>query len=95
MLELNIFITSSDTYYVSIEMSEKVDETIARARRMSEKIDESVHERIDDLSKTMLEQQKLIDDFIHEKPYVSMGVGFLAGLGLGIVLGHLTRGRRD
>ena len=95
MLDPNIFITSSDTYYVSIEMSEKVDETVERARRMSEKIDESVHERIDDLSKTMLEQQKLIDDFVHEKPYVSMGVGFLAGLGLGIVLGHLTRGRRD
>ena len=95
MLELNIFIASRDTFQLSIEMSEKVDETISRARRMSEKVDESVHERIDELSKTLLEQQKLIDEFVHEKPYMAMGIGFLAGLGLGVVLCGLTRRSRD
>jgi ElaB/YqjD/DUF883 family membrane-anchored ribosome-binding protein len=76
-------------------MSEKVDETIARARRMSEKIDVSIHERIEDLNKIMLEQQKLIDDYVHEQPYMAMGVGLLAGLGLGFLLCGRTRRRRD
>ena len=76
-------------------MSDKVDETISRARRMSEKVGESIHERTDEISKTMLEQKNQIDDFIHEEPYMALGIGFLAGLGLGIVLGHLTRRRRD
>jgi ElaB/YqjD/DUF883 family membrane-anchored ribosome-binding protein len=75
-------------------MSDKVDQTITSARRMSEKVDESIHEQIKELSKIVLEQQKLMDDYIHDKPYMAMGFGVLAGLGLGVVLCGLTR-RRD
>ena len=84
-----------ETKLGSRRISDKVNETISSAHRMSEQVGESIHERTDELSKTMGEQQKRVDDFIHEKPYMAMGIGFLAGLGLGIVLGHLTRGRRD
>ena len=77
-----------------IEMSDKVDETISSARKMADKVGESIHERTDELSKTMLEQQKRIDDFVHEKPYMALGIGFLAGLVLGVVLcGHKRRCR--
>ena len=86
MLGQNIFITARDTFSWEIEMSDKVDETISRARRMSEQVGESVHEQTDKLSKTMREQQKQVDDFVHEKPYIAMGIGFLAGLVLGIIL---------
>ena len=67
-------------------MSDKVDETISRARRMSEQVGESVHKGSEALNKTMREQQKQIDEFVHEKPYMAMGIGFLAGLVLGVVL---------
>ena len=56
---------------------------------MSEQVGESIHERTDELSKAMREQQKIIDEFVHEKPYIALGFGFLAGLVLGAVLfGH-------
>ncbi|MDQ1279152.1 MAG: hypothetical protein QG670_412 [Thermoproteota archaeon] len=75
-------------------MSDKVDETISSARRMSQEVGESIHERTDDLSKVIHEQQKNIDDFVYEKPYMAMGIGFLAGLILGAVLcGHKRRCR--
>ena len=67
-------------------MSDKVDETISRARRLSEHVGESVHKGSEELNKAMREQQKQIDDFVHEKPYMAMGIGFLAGLVLGVVL---------
>jgi ElaB/YqjD/DUF883 family membrane-anchored ribosome-binding protein len=75
-------------------MSDKVDETISRARRAGEKIDKSVHDHIDESSETMREQQKLFDDFVHEKPYTAMGIGVLAGLGLGFILCGLLRRNR-
>jgi ElaB/YqjD/DUF883 family membrane-anchored ribosome-binding protein len=62
---------------------------------MSERVGDSIHERIDESNKTMLEQQKLVDDFVHENPYMAMGIGLLAGLGLGVLLSGLTRRRRD
>ena len=76
-------------------MSDKVDETISRARRISEQVGKSVHKGSEELNKTMREQQKQIDDFVHEKPYMAMGIGFMAGLGLGVVLWGLTRRHRD
>jgi len=62
---------------------------------MSEKVDESVHDQIEMLTKTMREQQKIIDEFVHEKPYMAIGIGVLAGLGLGVVLCGLARRSRD
>jgi ElaB/YqjD/DUF883 family membrane-anchored ribosome-binding protein len=76
-------------------MSNKIDETILRARGISEKVGESIHEQTDELSKTILERQKQVDDFVHEEPYMAMGISFLAGLGLGVVLFGLTRRSRD
>jgi ElaB/YqjD/DUF883 family membrane-anchored ribosome-binding protein len=76
-------------------MSNKVDETVSRARKMSEEVDESVHEKIDMLSKKMLEQQKIIDNFVHEKPYMAIGIGVLAGVGIGALLCGLMCRHRD
>ena len=76
-------------------MSNKIDETISRARGISEKVGESVHKGSEELTKTMHERQKQVDDFVHEEPYMAMGISFLAGLGLGVVLFGLTRRSRD
>lgn len=78
-----------------IEMANKVDETISSARRMSEKVGDSIHEQIDESRARSREQRKLVDDFVNENPYMAMGIGLLAGLGLGLVLSGLTRRHRD
>jgi ElaB/YqjD/DUF883 family membrane-anchored ribosome-binding protein len=62
---------------------------------MGEKFDDDVHQKINELSKTLLKQQEIIDDYIHEKPYTTMGVGLLAGLGLGVLISSFMRRRRD
>ena len=70
-------------------ISDKVNETVSSAHRMSEQVGESINERTEELRKTMREQQKQIDEFVHEKPYIALGIGFLAGVVLGVVLcGH-------
>ena len=59
-----------------------------------EKIEEEMEEKIKDLNVKIMEQKKVIDDFVKEKPYVAMGIGFVAGLGFGLIL-SLVKSRKD
>ena len=76
-------------------MANKVDETVSHARKVSAEVDESVHEKIDMLSKKLLEQEKVIDSFVHEKPYMAIGIGVLAGVGIGALLCGIFGRHRD
>jgi ElaB/YqjD/DUF883 family membrane-anchored ribosome-binding protein len=76
-------------------MSNKVDETVSHARKAAAEVDESVHEKIDMLSKKLLEQEKVIDSFVHEKPYMAIGIGVLAGVGIGALLCGIFGRHRD
>ena len=76
-------------------MANKVDETVSHARKVSAEVDESVHEKIDMLSKKLLEQEKVIDSFVHEEPYKAVGLGVLAGVGIGFILCSLMCRHRD
>ena len=76
-------------------MANKVDETVSHARKVSAEVDESVHEKIEMLSKKLLEQEKVIDSFVHEKPYMAIGIGVLAGVGIGALLCGIFGRHRD
>ena len=76
-------------------MSDKVDDSMARAQKLGEKVDEDVHEKIDELSQKIRKQQQKIDYFIHEKPYMAIGISFVSGFTLGLILRSLKRRCRD
>lgn len=71
----------------------KVDETMKSAGRMYDDAGEQVRKQIEELSKIVVVQQKIVDDFVHKEPYVTMGIGVLAGLGLGLILFGLAKHR--
>jgi ElaB/YqjD/DUF883 family membrane-anchored ribosome-binding protein len=74
-------------------MSDQIEETVSRARKMGEKANKYVHDEYDSMNKEMHKKQKMIDSLIHEEPYMAIGVGLLAGFGLGVILCSLTRHR--
>ncbi len=74
-----------------VHASEKVDETMKSAGKMYDNADEQVRKQIDELSKIVVVQQKIVNDFVHKEPYLTMGIGVLAGIGLGVILLSLTR----
>ena len=76
-------------------MANKVDETVSHARKMEEKANEYAHEQYDVMSKKMREKQEMIDSFVHEEPYKAIGMGVLAGVGIGFILCSLMCRRRD
>ncbi len=76
-----------------VHASEKVDETMKSAGRAYDDADAQVRKQIDELSKIVVVQQKIVDDFVHKEPYLTMGIGVLAGLGLGVILFGLTRNK--
>jgi ElaB/YqjD/DUF883 family membrane-anchored ribosome-binding protein len=76
-------------------MSDKVDETVSRARKMGEKAKEFANDEYDSMSKKMREKQEMMDSFVHEEPYKAIGIGVLAGIGIGFVLCSLMCRRRD
>jgi ElaB/YqjD/DUF883 family membrane-anchored ribosome-binding protein len=47
------------------------------------------------MSKKMREKQEMIDSFVHEEPYKAIGMGVLAGVGIGFILCSLMCRRRD
>jgi ElaB/YqjD/DUF883 family membrane-anchored ribosome-binding protein len=76
-------------------MSKKVDETVSSVRKMEEKANEYAHDQYDVMSKRMREKQEMIDSFVHEEPYKAIGMGVLAGVGIGFILCSLICRRRD
>jgi ElaB/YqjD/DUF883 family membrane-anchored ribosome-binding protein len=76
-------------------MSKKVDETVSSARKIEEKANEYAHDQYDVMSKRMREKQEMIDSFVHEEPYKAIGMGVLAGVGIGFILCSLMCRRRD
>lgn len=59
-----------------------------------EQIEEKMEEKIKSLNIKLMEQKKVIDEFVKEKPYVVLGIGFVAGLGFGLLL-SLVKSRKD
>ena len=76
-------------------MANKVDETVSHARKMEEKASEYAHDQYDVMSKKMREKQEMIDSFVHEKPYMAIGIGVLAGVGIGALLCGIFGRHRD
>ena len=76
-------------------MAKKVDEAVASAHKMEEKASEYAHDQYDVMSKRMHEEKKMIDSFIREEPYKAVGMGVLAGVGIGFILCSLMCRRRD
>jgi ElaB/YqjD/DUF883 family membrane-anchored ribosome-binding protein len=76
-------------------MSNKTDETVSSARRMGEKAKEYANDQYEVMSKMMHDQQEMIDSFVHEEPYKAIGIGVLAGVGIGFVLCSLMCRHRD
>ncbi|MBN1682034.1 hypothetical protein JW865_00590 [Candidatus Bathyarchaeota archaeon] len=67
---------------------------IEKIEEEMDEIEEEIEEKIKDLNVKLMEQKKVIDDFVKEKPYVAMGLGFVAGLGFGLIL-SLVKSRKD
>lgn len=64
-----------------------------KASGLKEKLNEGIHkvkDHLEDLEDTVLEQGKqavkVTDDFVHDRPWESVGIGFGIGLLLGILL---------
>lgn len=76
-------------------MANKVDETVSHARKMEEKANEYAHDKYEAMSKKMREKQEMIDSFVHEDPYKAIGIGVLAGVGIGFILCGLMCRHRD
>jgi ElaB/YqjD/DUF883 family membrane-anchored ribosome-binding protein len=76
-------------------MSKKVDETVSSARKAAEEVNEYAHDQYDAMSKGMREKREMIDSFVHEEPYKAIGMGVLAGVGIGFILCGLMCRRRD
>lgn len=76
-------------------MAKKVDEAVASVHKMEEKASEYAHDQYDVMRKGMRERQEMIDSFVHEEPYKAIGMGVLAGVGIGFILCSLMCRRRD
>ena len=76
-------------------MAKKVDEAVASTHKMEEKASEYAHDQYDVMSKRMRDKQELIDSFVREEPYKAIGMGVLAGVGIGFILCSLMCRRRD
>ncbi|MEM2905480.1 MAG: hypothetical protein QW057_01185 [Candidatus Bathyarchaeia archaeon] len=57
------------------------------------KLEGRMEEGLKTLQETMMEQKKIVDEFVKAKPYVALGIVFVAGLTLGALAGLLARSR--
>jgi len=64
-------------------MSESMD-----VQKEIQKIEERVDQGMKDMQSRLMEQKKVVDEFVKEKPYIALGIAFIAGLTLGCLAAH-------
>ena len=69
-------------------MSESMD-----VQKEIQKIEERVDQGMKDMQSRLMEQKKVVDEFVKEKPYMALGIAFIAGLTLGCLAALIGRSK--
>jgi len=64
-------------------MSESMD-----VQKEIQKIEERVDQGMKEMQSRLMEQKKVVDEFVKEKPYLALGIAFIAGLTLGCLAAY-------
>ncbi len=57
------------------------------------KTEERFQQGMKKLQEELNEQKKLVDQFVKENPYIALGIVFITGLGLGVLLTLAASGK--
>ena len=69
-------------------MSERMD-----VQKELQKIEERMEQGMKEMQGRLMEQKKVADEFVKEKPYMAMGMVFIAGLTLGCLAALIGRSK--
>ena len=69
-------------------MSERMD-----VQKELQKIEERMEQGMKEMQSRLMEQKKVADEFVKEKPYMAMGMVFIAGLTLGCMAALIGRSK--
>jgi len=71
-----------------VSMSKEID-----VPQELKKIEARMEEGMTALRETLMEQKKVVDELVKQRPYVALGMAFMAGLTLGAIMGLAAKAR--
>lgn len=69
-------------------MSERID-----VQKELQRIEEKVEQGMKEMQSRLMDQKKVVDEFVREKPYMALGIAFIAGLTLGCLAAVVGRSK--